>query len=212
MMHAYDEMYLNDAMNNLGDAFDYVKNGLKMDMDEFLKLFISSGVAKEFENGNVTYLIGMSGIELVEDVLEKAGYTKKIFAVRENINKTISYWCGWILAYYQWYSKRPFKNIAQYITMKDIEKQYYILHEAPEDKFVDIINEIIENNKKPTRLHVLRNTALLSQSELSKLSGVSLRSIQMYEQRRKDINKAEVQTVQKLSKALGCQIEDLIEY
>ncbi|CDD35633.1 putative helix-turn-helix protein [Roseburia sp. CAG:309] len=42
-------------------------------------------------------------------------------------------------------------------------------------------------------------------------SNVSLRSIQMYEQRNKDINKASVDTVYRLSKTLGCTMEDLIE-
>ena len=40
---------------------------------------------------------------------------------------------------------------------------------------------------------------------------VSLRSIQMYEQRNKDINKASVDTVYRLAKVLGCAMEDLIE-
>ena len=44
-----------------------------------------------------------------------------------------------------------------------------------------------------------------------KKSGVSLRSIQMYEQRNKNINKASVETIYRLAKALGCEIEDLIE-
>ena len=42
-------------------------------------------------------------------------------------------------------------------------------------------------------------------------SGVSLRSIQMYEQRQKNINKARVESLYKISKVLGCTIEDLIE-
>ncbi len=50
-----------------------------------------------------------------------------------------------------------------------------------------------------------------TQSELAKQSGVSLRSIQMYEQRRKDINKASVETMYSIAKVLGCTIEDLIE-
>ena len=48
MIHAYDEMYVDSAMNNLGDAFDYVASDLNMDKDEFLKLFISTGIADEF--------------------------------------------------------------------------------------------------------------------------------------------------------------------
>ena len=42
-------------------------------------------------------------------------------------------------------------------------------------------------------------------------SGVSLRSIQMYEQRNKDINKASAETLYRLSKVFGCSMEDLLE-
>lgn len=40
---------------------------------------------------------------------------------------------------------------------------------------------------------------------------MELRSIQMYEQRRNDINKAQVETLYKLARVLGCNIEDLLE-
>ena len=36
MMRAYDEMYLNDAMKNLGEAFDYSATVLNIPMDDFL--------------------------------------------------------------------------------------------------------------------------------------------------------------------------------
>ena len=51
----------------------------------------------------------------------------------------------------------------------------------------------------------------LSQSALSKMANVELRSIQMYEQRHNNINKAQAETLHKLSKVLGCNIEDLLE-
>ena len=50
-----------------------------------------------------------------------------------------------------------------------------------------------------------------TQKELADNSGVSLRSIQMYEQRHKNINKASAETLYRLSKILGCTIEDLME-
>ena len=50
-----------------------------------------------------------------------------------------------------------------------------------------------------------------TQAELAKRSGVSLRSIQMYEQRNKDINKASVDTIYRIAKVLGCTMEDLVE-
>lgn len=42
-------------------------------------------------------------------------------------------------------------------------------------------------------------------------SGVNLRNIQMYEQRGNDIDKAQAQILYKLSRVLGCSIEDLLE-
>lgn len=50
-----------------------------------------------------------------------------------------------------------------------------------------------------------------TQAELARRSNVSLRSIQMYEQRNKDINKASAETVLSLAKVLGCTMEDLLE-
>ena len=212
MTHAYDEMHLDDAMNNLGDAFDYVEYDLNMNKDEFFKLFISTGIADEFGNGNSKYMLGMSGPELVEIVLKEAGIEREMPPSRENIYKSSSFWCGWILAYYQWCSKRPFSNIARYISISDIEAMYTIYHEAHEDKFVDTMETLIKEKDEPTRLQVIRKQSGMTQNELAQKSGVSLRSIQMYEQKNKDINKSQLETANNLAKALGCKMEDLLEY
>ena len=57
----------------------------------------------------------------------------------------------------------------------------------------------------------LRTASGMSQAQLSNASGVSLRSIQCYEQGVKDINRAEGLSLFKLSKALGCRMEQLLE-
>ena len=62
-----------------------------------------------------------------------------------------------------------------------------------------------------TNLKHIRTTKGYSQKQLAELSGVSLRSIQMYEQRNKDINKAQSESLYHLAKALGCSMEDLLE-
>lgn len=62
-----------------------------------------------------------------------------------------------------------------------------------------------------TNLKHIRTSCGCTQAELARCSGVSLRSIQMYEQRNKDINKASVATVHSLAKVLGCTIEGLVE-
>lgn len=62
-----------------------------------------------------------------------------------------------------------------------------------------------------TKLKRIRTTKGYSQKHLAELSGVSLRSIQMYEQRNKDINRAQSESLYHLAKALGCTMEDLLE-
>ena len=88
---------------------------------------------------------------------------------------------------------------------------YYTLHEADITKFVDLVDARIKEVFSETNLKRIRTSYGCTQLELSKKSGVSLRSIQMYEQRNKDINKASVETVYRLAKVLGCEIEELIE-
>lgn len=51
----------------------------------------------------------------------------------------------------------------------------------------------------------------LSRSQLVKASGVGVRSIQLYEQRQKDINKAQGIALYRLSRALRCTMEQLLE-
>ena len=86
------------------------------------------------------------------------------------------------------------------------------MHEASEEKFVDVANSILKRKNIATKLQTVRKAVGLSQKELSEKSGVTLRMIQQYEQRQKNINKAQVQYLIALSKALCCEISDLVEY
>jgi transcriptional regulator with XRE-family HTH domain len=51
----------------------------------------------------------------------------------------------------------------------------------------------------------------LSQSQLAKASGLSVRSIQLFEQRKSNINNAQYNHLSAITKILGCEIEDLLE-
>lgn len=62
-----------------------------------------------------------------------------------------------------------------------------------------------------TNLQRIRNSRSLSQSQLAKTSGVSVRMIQYWEQRAKNINMAAASTVLKLADALDCEVRDLLE-
>jgi transcriptional regulator with XRE-family HTH domain len=76
---------------------------------------------------------------------------------------------------------------------------------------VDIVDEKVRTHFKDTNLKHLRSAYGCTQAELAKRSGVTLRSIQMYEQRNKDINKASADAIYRISKVLGCSMESLLE-
>ena len=212
MTHAYAESYLNDAMENLGEAFDYAVNACMIDIETFMGLFISSGYANLFGKGVPKVVSGLSGTELVMEVVNKAGTFYSFPNPQVEYDYSPEYWCGWILAYYQWKTGRTFKDIEVNLSVTEILKMYPTLHEASEDKFVDTANAIILRRNNTTRLQRQRKQCGLTQKELSEKSGVKLRTVQQYEMKAKDINKAAVSTVLALSTVLGCRIEDLLEY
>ena len=74
-----------------------------------------------------------------------------------------------------------------------------------------LADEMFEKQKTETNLKRIRIAAGLSQSQLATKSLVSIRNIQMYEQRQNNINKAQGDILLRLSKTLGCKIEDLFE-
>lgn len=68
-----------------------------------------------------------------------------------------------------------------------------------------------EQGLNETKLQRLRVARGLSQAELAKLSGITKRMIQLYEQRQQNIDGAKLPTLCSLSAVLGCKIEDLLE-
>ena len=62
-----------------------------------------------------------------------------------------------------------------------------------------------------TNLQRIRLERGLSQSQLANAASISLRTIQDYEQKAKDINKAQLQIACKLAKVLSIRPEELLE-
>lgn len=207
MIHVYDESILEYAMDNLGVALDYVTNILHQDGQEFLNLFLTSGVAKEFENCNPRYVTGMSGRDMADDVYRIAG--KSVPSIEGEVNGEYSpeYWCGWILAYYQGMSHLEFKKILPILTYEKLMSSY-ILHEADKTKAYEVFDQAVKAETFLARMRKKRN---MTQAELATKSGVSLRSIQLYEQRKNDINKAQYNNLSDIANVLWCDIEDIVE-
>ncbi len=211
MTHAYQELYLNKAQSVLGDAFDYAINTCNIAGSDFVKLFVTSSVSKRMENGEPAYLAGKSGIEIVVDIVAETKGQEIHIELQDNLGRSKEYWIGWAIAYYQWHSARKFSDIFEVLSFEDLQKMYYTLHEADISKFIGIVDSRMKEFFPETNLKRIRNAYGCTQAELSKRSGVSLRSIQMYEQRNKNINKASVDTIYSLAKVLGCTMEDLME-
>ena len=211
MTHAYQEIYLSNAQSMLGDAFDYAINVCHIPGSRFVKLFIASTISKRLENGEPSYLSGKSGIEVAMEILAETTGKTPDAAPQEHFGRSREYWIGWAVAYYQWFSGRSYSEIFKVVTFEELQKLYDPLHEADITKFADILDARMREFFTDTNLKRIRTAYGCTQAELAKRSGVSLRSIQMYEQRNKDINKASAETLLRLSRVLGCTMEDLME-
>ena len=211
MIRAYQEIYLSKARSVLGDAFDYAVNTFGIPGNDFVKLFVGSSVSKRMENGEPACLAGKSGIEIAQEIVAETKGQELQIELQEHVGRSKEYWIGWAVAYYQWYSGRRYSDIFKVLSFKDLQKMYYTLHEADITKFVDIVDSRMKEFFSETNLKRIRTAYGFTQAELAERSNVSLRSIQMYEQRNKNINKAGADTMYRLAKVLGCTMEDLIE-
>ena len=213
MTPAYEETYLNDAMDSLGNMMDYAVNDCGQDPDIFFTRFIASGLAENIERGNPKYVGGMSGVELATEVFRRVTGVAPQVPANLSPDKNAVYWAGWALAYYQWRSGLRFRDLAEGGLTFSKVLSMYILHEADISKFVEAANKIVGENlaTRETNLKRIRKAKRISQKELADRSGVTLRMVQLYEQRQNDINKARGSTLQSLARTLSCEIEDLLE-
>lgn len=197
---AYNKIYLEIAMQNLARAFDYAVNDAKFTLDEFIDMFITTGIAKKFLDGNPYYVAGMSGIELVKKVYyEATGHTLDI-EPKFRQHRTQEYWLGYVIAYYFWYTNKNISKVRYFISFNDLLKMYSTYHEMDLSYFVDALDKKLSNNNLGLKHY--RESANYSQSELASLTGIPVRTIQQYEQGRKDISKANWEYIKKIEKVL----------
>lgn len=149
MGRAYKKTYLNDAMRNLAVMMDCGVRKYGYAIEDFYDKFLSSYVSRQFSKGNPRYLVGLSGAELADMVVESSGH-----AISKENDGTFSvgpeYWAGWVLAYYQWRSCRSFTYMQRKgLGIREVINMYYPLHEADVTKFADIADSIIKRNSLP---------------------------------------------------------------
>ena len=208
MIHAYDKIYLEKARVALGRMLDFAVYDLHMDLHEFWVRFLNSEICRRFETGDSSVLAGMSGIEMAYAVLGESAQRVK---ARQTADRSEEYWLGWALAYYQWDTGIAFRDIFDADDILKIKALYSPYHEMDIRHFCDLLNEMYLGRNPVTNLKRYRLIAELSQAQLAEESGVPLRTIQQYEQRQKNINKAQAEYVIRLAKTLYCEPEDLLE-
>ena len=105
-------------------------------------------MSRQFAAGNPRYLVGMSGAELADSVVEATGGT----VLDENDGTYCvgpEYWAGWVLAYYQWLTRRSFAYMhSKGLGINEVLAMYYPLHEADLSKFATAADDIIVRGKK----------------------------------------------------------------
>ena len=126
MITAYDETYLPDAMANLAGAFDYALNDCGLPVGLFMDFFASSEAAALFGRGTPKYVCGMSGEELVAEIMRQTGWARILdmppAALRAG--STPEYWAGWVLADCQWARGVRFSDILDVLPFGDIVRLY----------------------------------------------------------------------------------------
>ena len=210
-IRAYDELYLSSAQNILGHAVDFAVMTLEIEPNVFGNALAVSASGRQFAQGNPRYVAGMNGCELAREVLDDVKISYPDVADAMYLDKSPEYWAGWALAYYQWQTDISFMEILKAVSLDYIIGMYLVYHEMDIEKFVEQMNQLMKAAYPHTRLRRHRDNCRMSQAELAEESGVPLRQIQLFEQGQRDINKTAAVTLYKLSKALCCRMEDLLE-
>lgn len=201
--------YIYSAMEILASAFDFCVNHMQINQKKSINLFLISGIFEYYDIRSPKYMVGISGRELALEILDKLN----IDYANVDLNyvdffKSKEYWAMYMLTYYKYKINISFNNLFKIIDINDIIDMYNPLHEASFDKFVEVIDEKLEDyksgiNSLSNKLKLLREQKDLTQKELSEMTGINLRTLQKYEINEKDIMKASYETVEKLKSVLN---------
>ena len=95
-------------------------------------MFLVSDLAGQFAKGVPKVVSGMSGVELAMEVVRKSGADAELPDAEAEYDRSPEYWCGWIVAFYQWYTGVSFREDVPDCIDDGNRKMYPTLHEASE--------------------------------------------------------------------------------
>ena len=231
-------LFSDMACVSLGKMLDHAVHSLHQDPDGFFELFIASGIAGDFERKDILTITGRSGIELSYEVLTRCGISFERVTPRHTAALSREFHAGSALADLQSQTGFPYEEIIRVIPVSEVIGMYEDFHskavselpwqmddndrrsaiEAIKASFPGELRSSFEkrlgsesNTKQETHLKEMRLRNGYSQSQLAEAAGVPVRTLQQYEQRRKDLGKAQYEYIARLSAVLNCRPEELLE-
>ncbi len=209
-LEAYPKTYVKDLSHRIGLMLE---KSHKHDLDvyDIWNTFIHSNIAKEIEKGNAHYLSGFTSMEYLRELTHDNALVNQMIRNNDHVDFDQYYWSGSTLIKLQHRYDISFVELDKKLPLKKILEMYSPFHEMDINRFYEDMDEYFSSIKEETNLKKYRTNMGLSQSQLAELSNVDIRSIQMYEQRHNDINKAQGITLYKLAKALKVDVQDLLE-
>lgn len=262
---------------SLGKMLDHAVYSLHRNAGAFFDLFISTGLAAEFERRDLLAITGKSGVELTYVVMDRCGLEYERVTPRNTTGRSKEFWAGHALARLQAETGFSYREIVETVSVSEVISLYEKYHdkamndlpwmlsgeerrEAVDEinaKFPEELRKEFKKSRgaeedmgagdkgagaedgsagvrsgaaggaaaapksqmtsasaaasKETHLKEMRLRNGLSQSQLAAASGVPLRTIQQYEQRQKNINKAQFEYIVRLSRVLNCEPVQLLE-
>lgn len=215
-MHPYKKEKLAPTMQSLAKAFEFADKYAPGGIERFYRQFCESKLAQSFDGPHAEPDIDKSGVEIVlaasgEDATSNLDL---MLASGRKLSPSLQKrgrWCGNVLALYQWETGTSFRSLAARLSADELLALFVTLGSSTPQQGAAAIEQLLLEKQGPTHLRIKRLASGYTQVQLAKTADVSLRAIQQYEQRRKDINRAQAGSLYRLAQVLGCTIEDLLE-
>ena len=211
--HPYSAEELPHTIRTLGKAFEFAEKCLPDGAAGFYRRFVDSAAAASCSGPDAHPALGASAIVLVLDVNEGASIDTLLMNEKRLSKQDVGRlrWEAELACRYQWETGLPFPAVYRTLTEERLRALHADHAELPPAEVVQKISVLETHESTATNLARIRRERGLSQAGLAKASGVTLRSIQQYEQRKKDISHAQARSVLALAQALSCTMEELLE-
>ena len=95
------------------------------------------------------------------------------------------------------------------LTVQSLHERYPVLHEADLSKAVQFAIKRLGETSGGELLKRARKNAMLTQQQLSDITGIPITVIRSYEQNQRSLKNAETGNIWNICQALGCRIEEV---